>query len=172
MKPQDSEQRFEDLAKRWPDLFQKSGDFEFGIGDGWLGIVDILCGFLSSRVEQARTRLKYALENPTAKFVEPLEKLEQELADALEELPSLAQVKEKFGTMRFYMDGGSEKMHNYVSFAEAMTSRTCEVCGNPGKSRNDNWVKTLCDKHHKEREEANFQKRLPSKSPGPKLSDE
>ena len=144
------EQNFEDFAKRWPDLFQKSGDFEFSIGPGWYGIIDTLCGLMSQRVEQAKARLKYAMENPDRKLFKSIPELEQEVADALEELPEIAQVKEKFGTLRFYINGGTVETHNYIAFAEAMTAHVCEVCGSPGKSRHGNWVRVLCNQHHME----------------------
>ena len=167
------EQNFEELAKRWPDLFQKSGDFEFSIGDGWYDVIDTLCGLLSYRAENAKRRLKYAMENPNAKFNKPILELEAEVSKALEELPSIAQVKEKFGTLRFYVHGGTPEMHNYIEFAEAMTSHICEECGSPGKSRNDGWVMVLCDRHHKEHEEKSEPGHYPRRAnAAPKLSDE
>ena len=144
------EQKFEELAKRHPDLFQKSENFEFSIGNGWYDIIDTLCGMISYRVENAKSRLKYAMENPDVKFTKPITELEKDVANALEELPSIAQVKEKFGTLRFYVDGGTEEMHHYIDFAEAMTAHVCEECGNPGKSRSGNWVKVLCNDCHRE----------------------
>ena len=144
------EQKFEELAKSHPDLFQKTGDIEFSIDDGWYDIIDVLCGMLSYRLENAKSRLKYAMEKPDAKFIKSIAELEKDVADALEELPTIAQVKEKFGTLRFYVHGGTAEMHNYIDFAEAMTSRTCERCGNPGKSRSGGWVKVLCNEHHRE----------------------
>jgi hypothetical protein len=168
-----TEQQFEQLAKRWPDLFQKSGDFEFSIGEGWYNIVDILCGFLSHDIETAKRRLKYAMENPDAKFNKSITELEADVVKALKELPVLAQVKEKFGTMRFYVDGGTQEMHNYIEFAEAMTSRTCEVCGNPGKSRQGGWIRVLCEKHSREQDEKDIENERPyMKSATTKLSDE
>jgi len=168
-----TEQQFETLAKRWPDLFQKSGDFEFSIGEGWFDIVDILCGFLSHDIETAKRRLKYAMENPDAKFKQSIAELEKNVADALEKLPVLAQVKEKFGTMRFYVDGGTPEMHNYIEFAEAMTSRTCEVCGDRGKSRSGGWVRVLCDKHSREQDEKDIENgRVYVQKTSVKLSDE
>ena len=143
------EQKFEELAKRHPDIFQKSGDFEFSIGDGWYGIIDTLCGMISYRLENAKSRLKYAMENPDARFVKPIAELEKDVANAMEELPEIAQVKEKFGTLRFYVHGGTEEMRHYIDFAEAMTSCVCEECGNPGKSRSGGWVKVLCNEHHR-----------------------
>ena len=168
-----TEQQFETLAKRWPDLFQKSGDFEFSIGEGWFDIVDILCGFLSHDIETAKRRLKYAMENPEAKFKQSIAELEKNVVTAREKLPVLAQVKEKFGTMRFYVDGGTPEMHNYIEFAEAMTSRTCEVCGNPGKSRSGGWVRVLCDKHSREQDEKDIENgRVYVQPKSVKLSDE
>jgi hypothetical protein len=168
-----TEQQYENLAKRWPDLFQKAGDFEFSIGEGWYDIVDVLCGFLSHDIETAKRRLKYAMENPDAKFKQSIAELEKNVADALEKLPVLAQVKEKFGTMRFYVDGGTHEMHNYIEFAEAMTSRTCEVCGDRGKSRSGGWVRVLCDKHSREQDEKDVENgRVYMQKTSVKLSDE
>jgi hypothetical protein len=154
-----NEQQFEELAKRWPDLFQKSGDFELSVGDGWYNIVDTLCGFLSQKVERAKTRLQYALDNPTAK-IEPVGQLEAIVSHELKELPTISQVKEKFGSLRFYMDNATTEQYAYVEFAEAMSYKTCEICGSPGQARNNGWVKVLCDKHHKEREKNAIQRTL------------
>jgi len=168
-----TDQKFEDLAKRWPDLFQKAGDFEFSINNGWCDIVDILCGLLSHDVETAKRRLKYAMENPNARFVQPITELEEAVNKAQRELPTLVQVKEKFGTMRFYVDGGTPVMHNYIEFAEAMTSRTCEVCGDRGKSRTGGWIRVLCDKHSREQDEKDSENGRPYAQPKSiKLSDE
>jgi len=168
-----TDDKLEQLAKRWPDLFQKSGDFEFSIGEGWYDIVDMLCGALSKDIERVKHRLKYAMENPAAKFSQTIEELESAVAKAREELPTLVQVKEKFGTMRFYVDGGTAEMHNYISFAEAMTSRTCEVCGDRGQSRQGGWVRVLCDKHSREQDEKDIENQRPYMKPNStKLSDE
>ena len=61
---------------------------------------------------------------------------------------NLQQVKEKFGTLRFYIGTGTEEMHKRISEAEAETARTCEMCGAPGTRRTDGWVKTNCDECH------------------------
>jgi len=54
------------------------------------------------------------------------------------------QVKEKFGTLRFYYDGGDEYIHGLAAMAEAMSARTCESCGNPARSSNNGWITTMC----------------------------
>jgi hypothetical protein len=60
------------------------------------------------------------------------------------------QIKEKFGTLRFYYFGGDDYCHGVESMAESMSAVTCEVCGSPGKLRNGGWIRTLCDEHAKE----------------------
>lgn len=166
------DQEFEELAKRWPDLMQKSQQDYLGVGEGWFTLIDVLCGGLSSGISQARYQIKYAMEHPDAKFVKPIPELEAALQAKIDALPTIVQIKEKFGGLRFYVDGGTTEHHNYISFAEALSNRTCEVCGAPGEHRNDGWVKTLCDAHHKEREDLRAEHQGKPKNPGPKLSDE
>lgn len=59
----------------------------------------------------------------------------------------LEQVKEKFGTLRFYYEGGDQIVDGLVRMAEALSGSTCEVCGAPGHQRSGGWIKTLCDTH-------------------------
>ena len=62
-----------------------------------------------------------------------------------------AQVKEKFGTLRFYVDIDTEdSVFREVSYAlidkaERKSSYTCEVCGKDGALRSGGWVRTLCN---------------------------
>lgn len=85
------------------------------------------------------------------------------------------QVKEKFGTLRFYFTsnkGGmiNEIMQDCVTRAEYQSSRTCEYCGKSAlrpkpqfdttvELRDTGWAKTLCDKcndiREKEKSERN-----------------
>jgi hypothetical protein len=67
-------------------------------------------------------------------------------------LRTVAQIKEKFGGLRFYYDGGDDVINGMVRMAEAWAGHTCEECGAPGTSRDGGWIKTLCDTHHNLRE--------------------
>jgi hypothetical protein len=58
---------------------------------------------------------------------------------------TIQQVKEKFGSLRFYYQGGDEYIHGLVSMAESMTGITCEECGNPGETRHGGWIRVLCN---------------------------
>ena len=57
------------------------------------------------------------------------------------------QIKEKFGGLRFYYDGGDDEITGMVRMAESWADHTCETCGNKGERRNGGWIRTLCDKH-------------------------
>jgi hypothetical protein len=63
----------------------------------------------------------------------------------------VSQVKEKFGTLRFYYHGGDKVVDGMVRMAESMSAVTCEECGNSGERRGGGWIITLCDTHAKER---------------------
>ena len=62
----------------------------------------------------------------------------------------VVQVKEKYGTLRFYTGGTTpsrevdDKIQEYVSFAEMLSECICETCGKPGSLRPMGWYKTLC----------------------------
>ena len=60
------------------------------------------------------------------------------------------QVKEKFGGLRYYIDlipeNHYKQVDDLIRDAEKAAWNTCEVCGNPGSTRNDRWWRrTLCD---------------------------
>lgn len=58
-----------------------------------------------------------------------------------------AQVKEKFGTLRFYYDGGDSVIEGMVYMAESMSGVTCEVCGAPGITGGRGYISTKCEVH-------------------------
>ena len=66
---------------------------------------------------------------------------------------TVAQIKEKFGGLRFYYDGGDDYIAGLVTMAESWASRACEECGKPGHQRDGGWIRTLCDEHEAERQE-------------------
>ena len=55
-----------------------------------------------------------------------------------------AQVKEKFGGLRFYVDNHSEYVNGILAMAESMSTRICQDCGNPGRAAKGGWIRTLC----------------------------
>lgn len=90
---------------------------------------------------------------------EPLiRKLSQEVEAIIVALPEkerkkfrVKQVKEKFGTLRFYMGVAHDGIHAAIDRAEQESAQTCETCGKPGKVRSGGWISVLCDEHEAER---------------------
>lgn len=57
---------------------------------------------------------------------------------------TITQIKEKFGTLRFYFDGGNEKTQAAVDFAEFLSSKTCQYTGKKGvMCKKRGWYATL-----------------------------
>ena len=61
------------------------------------------------------------------------------------------QVKEKYGTLRFYMSYEIDEIYNLIEETEALSSQTCESCGAPAKMRGTHRVEVKCDQCFKER---------------------
>jgi len=58
--------------------------------------------------------------------------------------PRASQVKEKFGTLRFYLTQGTEEMYAVTDEAERKSALTCETCGQTAKLRGHGWLSTRC----------------------------
>lgn len=55
------------------------------------------------------------------------------------------QVKEKYGGLRFYCQGGDETIDGMIWFAENLSFNICEICGNTKEvKQTEGWIKTLC----------------------------
>jgi hypothetical protein len=78
-----------------------------------------------------------------------------ELSAKLEKLGVVAaQVKEKFGTLRFYTEPMASEVADeaweLIDAAEEQSKVTCELCGAPGTLRGGWWLQTLCNQCDKE----------------------
>lgn len=150
--------------------------FGFECDIGWYHIIDNLCEELYSRYSSQQHTVKWIereIENP-ANYIAYKQKLKpeareedlvtglnKELVEAKEKLkqlfqdiPIAAQVKEKFGGLRFYVnfrEGVSEtaieKINALIGFAESLSYNTCEKCGNLGRIYMIGWNRTLCEQH-------------------------
>lgn len=109
------------FANRYASPDKTAMCWGFECGDGWFDLIDKLCS-------EIQWHLDRNCKPGTPQFV-------------------AAQVKEKFGTLRFYGDGGDDKIHNMIWFAESFSGKLCEQCGSPAKVRDGGWIRTLCDKH-------------------------
>jgi hypothetical protein len=60
------------------------------------------------------------------------------------------QIKEKFGTLRFYYTGGDERLTPIVDFYESYTQYICEDCGSTvDVGSTSGWIRNVCQKHAK-----------------------
>jgi hypothetical protein len=130
----------------------------FECGDGWYNIIDVLCGMLYSQYRQAKDRYEnlvkwkkecgaYPWKGGETITDENIAEAKAKMNEEAERIPTASQIKEKFGGLRFYVDRASDKHYNYISFAENMSYRTCEECGDAGTYYPIGWHRTLCDKH-------------------------
>jgi hypothetical protein len=75
-----------------------------------------------------------------------LARIEERLSE-LDPNYEVNQIKEKFGTLRFYWEGDIPDGAAIVDGAEAESARTCELCRSAGHLRTRaGWLKTLCDR--------------------------
>lgn len=119
----------EALCAKYPKIFaNRHGDMRttamcwgFDCGDGWYTLIDQLCGKLQSMTD-------YNSHAP--------DRFPQIVA---------SQIKEKYGGLRFYVEGASDWQDGVISFAEYLSESTCEVCGNPGAIDHDSsWLSCRC----------------------------
>ena len=63
----------------------------------------------------------------------------------------IAQIKEKFGALRFYLalwEKASPGLQTEIDAAERASITICQECGGSGRTREKNgWLRTLCDSH-------------------------
>lgn len=57
---------------------------------------------------------------------------------------TVAQYKEKFGTLRIYIDGRDDEVEGMIRFAEYLSTKTCQDTGKPGDlCKRGMWYSTL-----------------------------
>lgn len=72
----------------------------------------------------------------------------------------VAQVKEKFGMLRIYLDDISEESQKLVLQCENASGKVCEICGESGILYSSGWWRTLCSKHEEEKKARGFRAML------------
>jgi hypothetical protein len=120
----------EELVAKYPKIFadrhapmtETAMCWGFECGDGWFNLINNLCGCIQDYIDN-----NSHLEIPQVVAV---------------------QVKEKFGTLRFYISGGDDIIGGMIWLTEYISARTCEVCGKNGKVMEINgWFACRCEEH-------------------------
>jgi hypothetical protein len=115
------------MEERFPKMF--GGRYgSFAVGAGWYPILETLCANIQSHIDW---QVKQGKDCPQV---------------------VVEQIKEKFGGLRFYYQGGDEYIDGMVRMAEAWADIACEECGAAGTRRSGGWIRTLCDVHEAERQ--------------------
>ena len=114
-------QNTQHLVTRYPGLYRNRMYFE--CGDGWFDLID----YLSHQIEKLLVGYG-SVEN--------------------EETMHATQVKEKFGTLRFYMSAYTDQIEDLIEDAQSLSGKTCEVCGKPGSLNGGPWYRCVCDVHN------------------------
>lgn len=131
------------MEERFPEMFKDQRYGGFACGEGWWPMLEALCTTIQSHINNTNERRALLLTD---------NKYNQKIPDEVPQV-KIEQIKEKFGTLRFYYQGGDEFIHGAVWLAETMSEQICETCGSPGSRRSGGWVRTLCDQHEEEHQE-------------------
>lgn len=122
-----------ELCSRYPKIFSNRNNshaescmsYGFECDDGWFDLIDALCRRIQNYVDWKSSTL-------TGAEIKQLQ-------------PVALQVKQKFGGLRFYIEGGDSHIDGMISMAESMSFRLCESCGNSGTKRSGGWIQVLCN---------------------------
>jgi hypothetical protein len=115
------------FVNRYKPMTETTMCWGFECGDGWFNIINQLCANIQHHIDW-KNRKEEVVPQVT-----------------------VDQVKEKFGSLRFYFTGGDDYIRGMATMAESMSGVTCEQCGNPGSTVGRGWLTTLCEKHAEER---------------------
>jgi hypothetical protein len=133
MKTELQEKLYDDYPLTFVDKDNKKSCMSRGIEcrDGWFDLINRLCAEIEPLID------KFVEENPDC-----------------ERLPRAAQVKQKFGGLRFYIVGDwqnhrdfMEKLWEISHRYETESYTLCEKCGEEGKKGGCGYIQTLCENH-------------------------
>ena len=140
------------MVNRNKDMKETCMCWGFECGDGWFNILDQLMGNIQHHIDWKEKQRDWAIRFNSTAAPEDL----RPVPDTIPQV-TLDQVKEKFGTLRFYYTGGDDEISGMVRMAESMSGVTCEGCGNLGERRGGGWVHTYCTPCEEARELARKQ---------------
>jgi len=128
------------LFEKYPKLYrQKDLDktqtamcWGMSCGSGWYNIIDNLSATIQNRVDYLNGEGQHTYRNLP-------EGHPRVVCEAV-------QVKEKYGSLCFYVNHYDENIRTMIDFAEDMSYCTCEKCGAPGKPTTGGWIKIECSR--------------------------
>lgn len=163
------------FAQRGKSMRETAMCWGMECGSGWYNIINMLCSNIQSHIDNKNRSRQFSIEYN--QMVDDVHRGDTELFNARykghkedfkekilrdiqegkinlkhdigNEFPQVevVQVKEKFGTLRFYTDVGDDYIYGAIAMAESMSAVTCETCGKPGKLYTYGWWHVACDEH-------------------------
>lgn len=97
---------------------QFKGELPFDIPEGWYSFIEQMCEEVAQYLEQAGWK---------------------------PEDYHIAQIKEKWGELRWYDEGHPEGMHDIIRKYETLSIHTCCECGKPAKYLTKGYVLPYCE---------------------------
>ena len=135
------QQKFLDEPEVRNKIFPKIGEsnfphsisFSFDHGDGWIDLIECFC---SSLAKYKRDRYMFsAFKNKSGDI-----RKSENILDI-----KIVQIKEKYGSLRIYLDGYSDpSVDGMVTFAEKFSEKICEYCGDKAVGKSKGWIRNLC----------------------------
>ena len=167
------------LFKKYPELFaqrklpmtQTAMCWEIDISPGWYELLDSVCNYITSNFKNnwmfyppiqftqvkekfGSLRIYYTINHRTKKEFDKL--MKNELINF--KFPKWKLLLDKYLGTSFrynkYIDDcnkGSACFEGAIELAEDLSSKICEMCGQPGKLLTKGWYITLCDQCNKKR---------------------
>lgn len=158
---------------RHPDAQVSAMHWGISVGDGWYHVINNGCSLIQHHIDHERkakanilrynrailkakngdlSSLRRIFANKDGTMSKWSEQNYDIAAAQLEYKPVpeickqviATQVKEKFGSMRFYYEGGDEYVSGIIDLMENMTSTTCDNCGAVGTKGGGGWISVRC----------------------------
>ena len=123
------------MVNRNKDMKETCMCWGFECGNGWFNILD-----------QLMSNIQHHIDWNNQNFEKGYKQYKQVAQVTLD------QVKEKFGTLRFYYTGGDDAIDGMVRMAESMSGVTCEECSAPAQTHGPGWIRTICEPCETKRE--------------------
>lgn len=120
----------EEIINKYPQIFENyEGNPDrvnwMDVPQGWLPIIDKLCGSIQSYIDN------------TVRFTKEGKVRPQQI--------TCSQMKEKFGGLRFYTNGHDDVIEGMITMAEYMSDNTCEECGSEEDlGLTSGWITVKC----------------------------
>lgn len=170
------ESELEKLYKKYPKLLNQNREngrepfdlYGLEVGEGWADILDIVFYSINHYNENPPDApspfngIKIRIHN----FIFPvMRKMPDRVKSLIGKILqtkyhksenhvkiTIGQVKEKFGGLRIYVNNPTQYIRGVISYAESLSTRTCEICGsNANVTQNTKgWIKSWCNKCREE----------------------